>query len=64
MLTGNLAKASPSLNINVASLTSELLMTTRRTRFTASMRHALLHRGLVTLLLPLGLLFLALVSRG
>jgi hypothetical protein len=39
-------------------------MTTRRSRFTATMRHALLHRGLVALLLPLGLLFLAFVSHG
>ena len=64
MLTRNLAKASPSLNIKVASLTSEQLMTNRRSRFTASMRHALLNRGLVALLLPLGLLFLAFVSHG
>jgi hypothetical protein len=39
-------------------------MTNRRTRFTNGMRHAMLHRGLVALLLPLGLLFLAIVSRG
>jgi hypothetical protein len=39
-------------------------MTNRRNRFTSSLRHALLHRGLVALLLPLGLLFLAFVSHG
>jgi hypothetical protein len=39
-------------------------MTHRHTRFLAGMRHAMLNRGLVALLLPLGLLFLALVSRG
>jgi len=35
-----------------------------RRRFTATVRHALLNRGLVALLLPLGLLFLAFVSHG
>jgi hypothetical protein len=64
MLTRNLAKPSPTLNINIASLSSKQLMTNRRSRFTASMRHALLNRGLVALLLPLGLLFLAFVSHG
>jgi hypothetical protein len=64
MLTRNLAKASPRLNIDRASLTSEQLMTNRRNRFISSMRHAMLHRGLVALLLPLGLLFLAFVSHG
>lgn len=38
-------------------------MTTRR-RFTENVRNALIHRGLVALLLPLGLLFLAFVTRG
>jgi hypothetical protein len=64
MLTRKLAKASRRLNILPASLTSEQLMTNRRSRLTASMRHAMLHRGLVALLLPLGLLFLAFVSHG
>jgi hypothetical protein len=35
-----------------------------RYRFMATVRHALLNRGLVALLLPLGLLFLAFVSHG
>jgi hypothetical protein len=61
---GNLAKASRCLNIDPASLTSEQLMTNSRRRFTSSIRHAMLHRGLVALLLPLGLLFLAFVSHG
>jgi hypothetical protein len=39
-------------------------VTSRRNRITAAMRHAMLHRGLVALLLPLGLLFLAFVSHG
>ncbi len=64
MLTRNLAEASPSLHIQIASLSSELVMTHRHTRFLAGMRHAMLNRGLVALLLPLGLLFLALVSHG
>jgi len=63
MLTANLAKASRSLHIKVASLSSEHVMGHRR-RFTATVRHALLNRGLVALLLPLGLLFLAFVSHG
>ena len=58
MLTTNLAKASRSLHIKVASLSSEPLMPNRY-RFMATVRHALLNRGLVALLLPLGLLFLA-----
>jgi hypothetical protein len=64
MLTRNLAQASPSLHIEIGSLSSELVMTHRHTRFLAGMRHAMLHRGLVALLLPLGLLFLAFVARG
>jgi hypothetical protein len=64
MLTGNLAQPSPSLHIEIASLSSELVMTNRLTRLLAGMRHAMLHRGLVALLLPLGLLFLAFVARG
>jgi hypothetical protein len=63
MVTPVLAKASRSLHIKSASLTSDLLMTKRR-RFLASLQHALLQRGLVALLLPLGLLFLAFVTRG
>jgi hypothetical protein len=39
-------------------------MATRRSRLVATMRHALLYRGLVALLLPLALLFLAFVSHG
>jgi hypothetical protein len=38
-------------------------MTTRR-RFTATVRHALIQKGLVALLLPLALLFLAFVTHG
>ena len=38
-------------------------MNTRR-RFTESVRHALIQRGLVALLLPIGLLFLAFVTHG
>jgi hypothetical protein len=38
-------------------------MTTRR-RFTESVKNALIQRGLVALLLPLGLLFLAFVTHG
>lgn len=38
-------------------------MTTRR-RFTEQLRYALIQRGLIALLLPLGLLFLAFVSHG
>jgi hypothetical protein len=57
------SKASSSLHIETASLASKLLMNTRR-RFTESVRHALLQRGLVALLLPLGLLFLAFVTHG
>jgi hypothetical protein len=38
-------------------------MTTRR-RFTENVKNALIHRGLVALLLPLGLLFLAFVTHG
>jgi hypothetical protein len=38
-------------------------MTTRR-RFIASIRYALIQKGLVALLLPLGLLFLAFVTHG
>jgi len=38
-------------------------MTTRR-RFTATVRYALIQKGLVALLLPLGLLFLAFVTHG
>jgi hypothetical protein len=38
-------------------------MTPRR-RFVETVRHALLQRGLVALLLPLGLLFLAFVAHG
>jgi hypothetical protein len=33
-------------------------------RFTATIRYALIQKGLVALLLPLGLLFLAFVTRG
>ena len=64
MVTRNLAKASRSLNIDRASLASEQLMTSRRRRFVSTVRHAMIHRGLVALLLPLGLLFLAFVSHG
>ncbi len=63
MVTREVAKASPSLHIETASLTSYLVMNTRR-RFTETVRHALLQRGLVALLLPLGLLFLAFVTHG
>jgi hypothetical protein len=63
MLSPNLEKASRSLHIKPASLTSERVMSHRR-RLIASLRYALLHRGLVALLLPLGLLFLAFVSHG
>jgi hypothetical protein len=38
-------------------------MTTRR-RFTERVRYALIQKGLVALLLPLGLLFLAFVTHG
>lgn len=38
-------------------------MVKRRTVL-STLRHALLYRGLVALLLPLGLLFLAFVSHG
>jgi hypothetical protein len=38
-------------------------MTTRH-RFIASIRYALIQKGLVALLLPLGLLFLAFVTHG
>jgi hypothetical protein len=40
------------------------MMTNHRRRFIATVRHAMLHRGLVALLLPLGLLFLAFVTHG
>ncbi len=39
-------------------------MTTTRRRLTAKIRYALIQRGLVALLLPLGLLFLAFVAHG
>jgi len=39
-------------------------MTTTRRRLAESIRYALIQRGLVALLLPLGLLFLAFVARG
>ena len=38
-------------------------MATRR-RFTATIRYALIQKGLVALLLPLALLFLAFVTHG
>jgi hypothetical protein len=38
-------------------------MTTRR-RFAETVKNALIQRGLVALLLPLGLLFLAFVTHG
>jgi hypothetical protein len=37
---------------------------TKRRRFTETLLYALLQRGLVALLLPLGLLFLAFVTHG
>jgi len=58
-----LSKASRALHIKSASLTSNLVMTTRR-RFTERVRYALIQKGLVALLLPLGLLFLAFVTHG
>jgi hypothetical protein len=63
MVTANLAKASLSLHIKSASLTSNSVMTNRR-RLAATIRYALIQKGLVALLLPLGLLFLAFVSHG
>jgi hypothetical protein len=39
-------------------------MNSRRIRVAATLRHTMLHRGLVALLLPLGLIFLAFVSHG
>ena len=63
MVTPNLAKASRQVHIKIASLASDLVMTKRR-RFTETVRYALVQRGLVALLLPLGLLFLAFVTHG
>ena len=40
------------------------MMHSRLHRFSYALRRALLDRGLVALLLPLGLLFLAFVTRG
>jgi len=37
---------------------------TGRRRFTEKLRYALIQRGLIALLLPLGLLFLAFVTHG
>ncbi len=37
---------------------------TKRRRFTETVRYALVQRGLVALLLPLGMLFLAFVTHG
>jgi hypothetical protein len=37
---------------------------TRSRRFTERIRYALIQRGLIALLLPLGLLFLAFVTHG
>jgi hypothetical protein len=43
---------------------SHQVMTNRRRRIIAAAHHAMLRRGLVALLLPLGLFFLAFVTRG
>ena len=51
------------LHIKIASLESEFVMSKNR-RFVETLRYALLQRGLVALLLPLGLLFLAFVAHG
>jgi hypothetical protein len=64
MVTRNLAKASRSLHIKSGNLESNLVMDRRLNRIGYALRQALLQRGLVALLLPLGLLFLAFVTRG
>ena len=63
MVTPNLAKASSRIHIQTASQTSDPVMTPSR-RFTERVRYALIQRGLIALLLPLGLLFLAFVTHG
>jgi hypothetical protein len=52
----------PSGNLPVLVLNGA--MTNRHRRFLAAIRHAMLDHGLLALLLPLGLLFLALVAHG
>jgi hypothetical protein len=64
MVTRNLAKASRPLHIKSGTLESNLVMDRRLNRIGHTLRQALLQRGLVALLLPLGLLFLAFVTRG
>jgi hypothetical protein len=64
MVTPNLAKASRSLHIKRGNVSSNQMMDSRLHRISYTARRALLDRGLVALLLPLGLLFLAFVTRG
>ena len=52
----------PSGNLPV--LDHKGAMTIRHRRFVATIQHAMLDHGLLALLLPLGLLFLALVAHG
>ena len=56
------AEVLPNGNLPVPGLNRA--MTNRRRRFPATVHHAILHHGLVALLLPLGLLFLAFVVHG
>jgi hypothetical protein len=55
-------KILPSGNLPVLVLNGA--MTSRHRRFLATIQHAMLEHGLLALLLPLGLLFLALVAHG
>jgi hypothetical protein len=64
MVTANDPKASRSLHIKSGTLESKQMMQLRFTRVGFALRRAFLQRGLVALLLPLGLLFLAFVTRG
>jgi hypothetical protein len=64
MVTPNLAKASRSLHIKTGNVASNQMMGNRLRRINYTARRVLLDRGLVALLLPLGLLFLAFVTRG
>ena len=64
MVTRNLAKASRSLHIKTGNVPSNQMMDSRLHRVSYAARRLLIDRGLVALLLPLGLLFLAFVTRG
>jgi hypothetical protein len=56
------AEVLPSGNLPTPILNRR--MTNRGRRLIATIQHAILHHGLAALLLPLGLLFLALVVHG